>query len=94
MYAISVQDGLQVVFKRALPEEGRYELPNSQLFSSEELTGDGHNRSDEYKQKLMVTPILPLLRPFNSPRFQTYGEFVSFFSQICYVRLGTSSGWR
>ncbi|KAI0274570.1 kinase-like domain-containing protein [Russula aff. rugulosa BPL654] len=33
-----------------------------------------------FKKKLMV---MPFLRSFDSPRFQTYGEFVSFFSQIC-----------
>jgi len=36
------------------------------------------------EQKLLV---MPLLRPFDNPRFQTFGEFVSFFAQICDVRL-------
>ncbi|KAH9970470.1 hypothetical protein BJV74DRAFT_867045 [Russula compacta] len=26
--------------------------------------------------------VMPFLRPFNDPRFQTYGEFVAFFMQI------------
>jgi hypothetical protein len=30
--------------------------------------------------------VMPFLRPFNKPRFQTFGEFVSFFTQICNVR--------
>jgi hypothetical protein len=34
-------------------------------------------------QKLMV---FPLLRPFNQPKIQTFGEFVEFFTQICQVR--------
>jgi hypothetical protein len=29
--------------------------------------------------------VMPFLRPFDNPRFQTYGEFLSFFSQICDV---------
>jgi hypothetical protein len=33
-------------------------------------------------QRLMV---MPFLRSFNNPRFQTFGEFVAFFTQICEV---------
>jgi hypothetical protein len=29
--------------------------------------------------------VMPLLRPFDEPRFQTYAEFVAFFTQICEV---------
>ncbi len=47
--------------------------------------GPGLELPDEPEQKLIV---MPFLRPFDNPRFQTYGEFVSFFSQICDVRLG------
>ena len=35
-------------------------------------------------EKLIV---MPLLRPFDSPRYQTYGEFVAFFAQISKVSL-------
>jgi hypothetical protein len=92
MDAWRVQDGLQVMFKRVLPEEGPYELSISQLFSSEELSGDRRNHCvtllDDIElegpehHKLMV---LPLLRPFNRPHFQTFGEFVAFFTQLCEV---------
>jgi hypothetical protein len=27
----------------------------------------------------------PMLRRFDNPKFQTYGEFVTFFAQICEV---------
>jgi hypothetical protein len=77
------------------------ELKISQFLSSPGLVSESHNHCvplldilelpDEPEQKLMV---MPFLRPFDNPRFQTYGEFVSFFSQICDVRLGTSSDWR
>jgi len=29
--------------------------------------------------------VMPFLRPFDQPRFQTYGEFVAFLTQICEV---------
>jgi len=32
----------------------------------------------------------PLLRPFDSPPIQTFGEFVTFFAQICEVGLSYS----
>ena len=89
MDAVRAQDGLQVMFKRVLPEEGPYELSISQLFSSEELAGDRRNHcvtlldvielESPERHKLMV---FPLLRPFNHPHFQTFGEFVAFFTQL------------
>jgi len=87
-----VQDGLQVMFKKVLPEEGPYELSISRLFSSEELVGDRRNHcvtlldvielEGPKPQRLMV---FPLLRPFDRPHFQTFGEFVAFFTQLCEV---------
>jgi hypothetical protein len=92
MNAIRVQDGLQVMLKRVLPQEGPYELSISQLFSSEELAGDRRNHGvtplDEIElegpehHKLMV---FPKLRPFNHLHFQTFGDFVAFFTQLCEV---------
>lgn len=92
MDAVRVQDGLQVMFKRVLPEEGPYELSISQLFSSDELAGDRRNHcvtlldvielGGPEPHRLMV---FPLLRPFNRPHFQTFGEFVAFFTQLCEV---------
>jgi len=64
------------------------------MFSSHELKHDPHNhcvplldvidlsRRGKHGRKLLVTP---LLRRFNNPSFQTYGEFVAFFTQICEV---------
>lgn len=90
MDAVRVRDRRPVMLKRLLPEEGPYELEINQLFSSSELADDPRNhcaplldlvelQGPEY-HKIMV---FPLLRPFNSPRFQTVGEFVAFFTQIC-----------
>jgi hypothetical protein len=69
------------------------ELEITQLLSSPGLRLEPHNHCvpllevidlpNALDQKLMV---MPFLRPFNKPRFQTFGEFVSFFIQICDVR--------
>jgi len=69
------------------------ELEISQLVSSPRLRHDTRNHCvplleviglpDAHDQKLMV---MHLLRPFDQPRFQTFGEFVAFFTQICDVR--------
>ena len=69
------------------------ELEITQLLSSPGLRLEPHNHCvplldvielpSALDQKLMV---MPFLRPFNKPRFQTFGEFVSFFAQICDVR--------
>jgi serine/threonine protein kinase len=89
MDALRSQDNLPVMLKRVLPEEGPYELSISRRFSSVELVGDRRNHCvplldviELDGHRLMV---FPLLRPFNRPRFQTFGEFVAFFTQICEV---------
>ncbi|KAI0296106.1 kinase-like domain-containing protein [Multifurca ochricompacta] len=90
MDAVRVQDNLPVMLKRLFPEEGPYELDVTQLFSSPNFVNNPRNHCvpllDTFEldgpgsHKLMV---FPLLRPFNSPKFQTFGEFVAFFTQIC-----------
>ncbi|KAI9447457.1 hypothetical protein H4582DRAFT_2136910 [Lactarius indigo] len=90
MDAVRVRDGLPVMLKRLFPEEGPYELEINQLFSSPGLANDPRNHcaplldlidlQSPESHKIMV---FPLLRPFDCPRFQTFGEFVAFFTQIC-----------
>ncbi|KAI0265926.1 kinase-like domain-containing protein [Gloeopeniophorella convolvens] len=90
MDAERISDHKQVMLKKVLPEEGPHELTIAELVSSAESMEDRRNHcvqliqlielSDPPGQKLMV---MPLLRFFNNPHFQTYGEFVSFFTQIC-----------
>ena len=94
MDAVRIEDGRQVMLKKVLPEEGPYELLITQLFSSPGLKGDPQNhcvplldlvdlsQTSPDGRKLMV---IPFLRPFDSSRFQTYGEFVDFFTQISEV---------
>jgi hypothetical protein len=79
------------MLKRLFPEEGSHELRIIQMFSSAEVVHDPHNHCvpllevieiPNSAQKLIV---MPFLRPFNSPKFETYGEFLAFFIQICEV---------
>ena len=100
MDAVRIADGKQVILKKVLPEEGPYELSITQLFTSPELKGDPKNhciplldvvdlsQTSPDGRKLMV---MPFLRPFKNPRFQTYGEFVAFFIQITEVGPSTLS---
>src|SRR6266705_2674479 len=92
MDATRRRDGKHVMLKRIYPDEGPHELIITQFFSSQELARDPRNHCvpllgiieiPQNGQKLMV---MPLLRPFNDPPFQTFGEFVAFFTQICEVR--------
>src|SRR6266446_5417456 len=92
MDATRISDGRQVVVKRLLTEEGPYELEINKLFSTEPLASNPRNyfvRLLDVIELPYYPPILvhPLLRPYDDPRFQTYGEFITFFSQICEVSL-------
>jgi len=89
MDATRRRDGKHVMLKKIYSNEGPHELMVTQLFSSRELSRDPRNHCvplldiieiPQNGQKVMV---MPLLRPFNDPHFQTFGEFVAFFTQIC-----------
>ena len=92
MDATRISDGRQVILKRLLTEEGPYELEINKLFSTEPLASDARNHCVHLLDVIELPndpPILvhPLLRPYDDPRFQTYGEFITFFAQICEVSL-------
>jgi hypothetical protein len=92
MDATRISDGRQVILKRLLTEEGPYELDINKLFSTEPLASNPRNRCVHLLDVIEIPddpPILvhPLLRPYDDPRFQTYGEFITFFAQICEVSL-------
>ncbi len=91
MDATRIHDGKRVMLKKVLPEEGPHELQISRMFSSREVGTNPRNHCvpllDVIKlpnsgQQLMV---MPFLRPFDNPHFQTFGEFVAFFTQVCEV---------
>ncbi|KAH9168326.1 kinase-like domain-containing protein [Lactarius sanguifluus] len=91
MDATRTRDGHPVMLKKVLLSDGPHELRINKLFSSPEHSRERDNYcaplldvielSTRFEsQQLMV---FPLLRPFNQPRIQTFGEFAAFFTQIC-----------
>ena len=92
MDATRISDGRPVVLKRLLAEEGPHELQVNRLFSTEPLASNPRNHCVRLLDVIELPgdpPILvhPMLRQHNDPRFRTIGEFVTFFGQICEVRL-------
>ena len=85
-------DGRQVMLKSVPVRRGQQEFEIARTVSSPELRRHPRNHCvplldtlelpDTLDEKLIV---MPFLRPFDEPRFQTYGEFVAFFTQICEV---------
>ncbi|KAF8265700.1 kinase-like domain-containing protein [Lactarius quietus] len=91
MDATRIRDGRPVMLKKVLPADGPHELNINRQFSSPDhfRCHDNHCAplldvielpANFGSQKLMV---FPLLRPFNQPRIQTFGEYAAFFTQIC-----------
>ena len=73
-------------------EEGPHELEINRLFSMGPLASNPRNHCAPLLDVIQLPndpPIMvhSLLRLFYNPRFQTFGEFVSFFSQVCEVSL-------
>jgi len=90
MDATRISDGKPVMLKRLLAKEGPYEHDINKLFSTEPLASNPKNHCVQLLDVIELPgdpPILvhPLLRPFYDPPLQTYGEFVTFFAQICEV---------
>jgi hypothetical protein len=90
MDATRISDGKPVMLKKLLSQEGPYELEINKLFSTEPLSSNPRNRCVHLLDVIEFpndSPIIvhPMLRPFYKPPFQTYGEFVTFFAQICEV---------
>ena len=91
MDATRISDGKPVMLKRLPNEEGPYELQINKLFSTEPLFTDQRNHCSQLLDVIQLPnedPIMvhALLRPFNDPPLRTFGEFVTFFAQICEVR--------
>jgi hypothetical protein len=95
MDATRISDGRPVMLKRLVNEEGPWELQINRLFSTEPLSSNPRNYCEQLLDVIELPndpPIMvhPLLRPFYDPPFQTYGEFVTFYSQVCEVGLPCS----
>lgn len=87
--ATRISDGQMVVLKRILTTQHPYEVEISRLFSEEPLASDPRNHCVSILDVLkvedesdMVILVMPLLRRYDSPRFETVGEALDFFQQI------------
>ena len=90
MDATRISDGRPVMLKRLVNEEGPYELQINKLLSTEPLSSDPRNLCVQLLDIIDlpdVPPIMvhPLLRPFYDPPLRTFGEFVTFYAQVCEV---------
>ncbi|KAH9914996.1 hypothetical protein B0H21DRAFT_828220 [Amylocystis lapponica] len=87
--AARVSDGKVVMLKRILKSEHPHEVEISQLFSSEPLGQDSRNHCIPLLDVLqdpddedLIFLVLPLLRKYDYPPFDTIGEVVEFLRQI------------
>ena len=90
MDATRMSDGKYVMLKSLSAGEGPYELQINKIFSEEPLVSDPRNHCARLLDVVELPNDPPImvhahLRPFYTPRFQTYGEFVAFFEQISEV---------
>jgi hypothetical protein len=85
--ATRISDGRPVMLKSLPPEEGSDELDINKILSTVSLFSNPRNHCVPLLDVIRLPsdpPIIvnPLLRPFYDPRLQTFGEFVTFFTQI------------
>ncbi|KAI0040918.1 hypothetical protein FA95DRAFT_1683534 [Auriscalpium vulgare] len=86
--ATSMVDGKQVMLKDLSEASEAEEIEITQLFSSEEHRRNPKNhcipvievtRLEDISKTVLV---VPRMRPYNNPRFRTFGEVVAFATQI------------
>ena len=90
MDATRISDGRTVILKRLLEREGPYELQINRMFSYHPLASNPRNHCARLLDVIQLPNDPPImvhshLRPYYNPPFQTYGEFLAFFGQICEV---------
>ncbi|KAJ3556600.1 hypothetical protein NM688_g1940 [Phlebia brevispora] len=89
MDATRISDGKMVMLKRISDETHPHELELTLFFSSEAIASNPQNHCVQVLDVLDVPNnprlhiiVLPFLREFNDPSFQTVGEAIACFSQI------------
>ncbi|KAA1473369.1 hypothetical protein DENSPDRAFT_802484 [Dentipellis sp. KUC8613] len=92
MDAVRVSDGAVVTLKQVDMSTQRTsiaEVKINEYLSSGPRASDSRNHSAQVSQVLQVPDephmkilVMPFLRPFHDPRFQTFGEAVAFFTQL------------
>jgi hypothetical protein len=93
MDATRISDGTYVSLKSLKPSVHPYEVEIATYLSSEPLASDPKNHCVPIYEVLKVPDVddcvimvMPLLRSYDSPPLQTFGECVDFFQQIFEVR--------
>ncbi|KAI0358593.1 hypothetical protein OH77DRAFT_1449137 [Trametes cingulata] len=89
MDAKRLSDGAIVILKRVVKTKHPYEAEISQLFSAEALRADPRNHCVPIYEVLespsdgdVTILVMPFLRPYNAPRFDTIGEAIELFRQL------------
>ncbi|THH29256.1 hypothetical protein EUX98_g4915 [Antrodiella citrinella] len=87
--ATRLSDGEMVMLKQIKHDVHPFEVDISQMFSEEPLKSHSRNHCipifevlvvpDEHRTSILV---MPLLRPYDDPRFKTTGEALEYFRQI------------
>lgn len=87
--ATRISDDVYVMLKMIKPSVHPYEVDIATYLSSEPLKSEPTNHSVPVYEVLKVPDVedrvilvMPLLRWYDRPRFQTVGESVDFFQQI------------
>jgi hypothetical protein len=90
--ATRISDGKFVFLKIISKSVHPYEAEIGLFFSSEAMTSDPRNHCVPIYEVLQVPDdddklilVMPLLREFDDPRFDTVGEAVDFFRQVLEV---------
>jgi hypothetical protein len=98
MDATRIADGKFVLLKCLLKSIYPHEVEISTFLSSPPLADDPTNHCVPVYEVLQlpddddrVIIVMPLLREYRDPRFDTIGEILHFFSQIFEVRVLSSS---
>lgn len=87
--AIRIEDGTEVILKKVDKSLYPYEADIMSQLSSGALGSDRHNHSAPLFALLgvpdspnLILLVMPVLRPFDNPRFDTFGEVVEYLRQI------------
>jgi hypothetical protein len=92
MDAVRDSDQKHVILKQSMPSNHPFEVEIGKYLSSGELLEDRGNHSVPIYDVLeppgeadLNLIVMPLLRPFENPPFETVGEAVDFFGQVFQV---------
>ena len=87
--AVRTEDGKSVALRKIKKSVHPYEAEIGKFFSTEPLASDPRNfcvpilcTLQPQDDEDMLILVMPLLRWYDDPRFDTFGEAVHFFDQI------------